>query len=414
MGAVQKILIYNRVTSLTREIALSFQAAGHHVAYSREDPECLSRVVSYGPRYDMVIATEPYANRFRQILQQNPNIAWDQHFGTLVVIQFHDIAQELSHLIEMHEACEGFNLGFAYWAYCSATVHFLKSIGARFKIIHENLPIVAERELVLPDAEKKLIPDVSSYVRAKSFTLDNEYTATAGAPAVIFFGQCSFPSAYNPLWVFPEDAPVDYNTVVDALNRSLAASLAAGVPVDRLGFCLDMVASGTLPVESFAAHAAQCINIYARLVVEQARQKFCQMLRSIYGPRFALYGGGWHTVGLESFPDCWDTDAKYQEALIAIDFGSLFLDTSLYTRSHEVVVGGGRLLQLKQADSVDAYGPFHDLVCFSDAPGMLTRIEAALSDPKGFNAAHRELRAYLTGLGEYKAIGRRVVDTALS
>lgn len=360
------LVIAEGAPNFWEQIAVGFHAAGCAVSFAVHGPDMIRDLLAAGRRFDLAVANQATMNALAVAARDNRGFPWRNHLGGLVMVQFHDVFREIPTLDQASQIFSWVGLPLTYWVYCARSADVLKRFPLYEAFFQQDLPVCLDAALAAPTPRPAFISDIAPFVVA--------------APS---FAPSPSPSAGGPLAVYLGSCPHDSKTTISGplsggdLLAAMREHVAAGRAFDRAGFAEFLIERGMATLDDVRrCFVGEYVCAYGARVVQAARLMFVRALKQRFGDRFALYGDDWRRQGVAAEPaDFSPPQDKYRAATACLDFGSQFIDASLYQRTMEIAAAGGRLLQLRQSDGGGPFAPYLDLVGFSDVEELASKLE---------------------------------------
>lgn len=372
------------------QFAIGFHAAGCQVSFVSLHDGLIDRIRADDTPFDLVVINQQALYSFAIAIRDNPAIAWGRWFKHFLMVQFHDIGRELPTMTQAPLILGKHDINISYLIYCSKSREFLEKTGIYDNYIFSDLPVSFDSRLKYPeDAPVPYIDDIGDDIVPRNPPPPAD-GVLAFHPRLLYIGSYFFNGALG----LQPDGP--FKTVA-AFRHAMAAYQQRGRPAERFGFIDALYEQGDInAADFFNNRAAEYLYNYCCLTILPVRLDYVRFVKEKYGHDFHLYGEEWKDFGL----DCVVVhraadDAKYRSAFISVDFGSTYLDTSLYQRTAQILGGGGRLLQLRQPDSAAVYGELADQVCFDSPAQLAEKIDDAFAAPRQFLARQAALTDHI-------------------
>lgn len=133
------------------------------------------------------------------------------------------------------------------------------------------------------------------------------------------------------------------------------------------------------------------------------RREFVVSLARAFGDSLAVWGDGWDEFGVTAHPASTVPRGFYDRAAVCLDFGSLAYDTTIFPRTAQIIKCGGLLMSWRHADSGLLFGPFENILTFTDEGDAISRLSGIKADPD----FSRQLRqAHLSYASQHLAFTR--------
>ncbi len=362
------LVIAEGAPNFWEQIAVGFHAAGCAVSLAAHGPDMIRSMLTAGRRFDFVIANQATINSLAVTVRDNRGFSWKNHIGGIVMIQFHDVFREIPTLDQASQIFSWVGLPLSYWIYCARSAEILRRRGFYPDFFLQDLPIVFDYGLSAPpSARPDFILDIGPHLAATSRVAPD--VAAENVPSAVYLGSCFYGL---PVPVRP-DGPLSPK----ALDSAIIDYIRLGRPLDRAGFIDHLLEEGRLAAADVpGCFAGEYLCAYGAKAALGLRLVLVRALKQRLGDRFALYGDDWGRLGVAARPaDFSPPRGKYQQAAVSLDFGSQFIDASLYQRTMEILAAGGRLRQWRQSDGGGPLAPYADLIGFSEADELAARLE---------------------------------------
>ena len=374
--------------------AIGFHQAGCRVSYlpvrlnegGKPVDNLALMLAARGEPFDLVVTNQAMVNAFAFTIRDNPTIDWGRLFPRIVMTQFHDVTREMPTLHQAPMVFGRHGVRFTYNVCCRETFDLLDKLSLFPDRLLTRLPV--SFDVCLQGSDFDLIGDIEPLLRPRPAPITTA-DVSAFSAGMIYIGAYYF----DKRLVLRPDGPCrSVDDFVKVLNQYLPYGR------DRkLAFTEYLYDLGMMTIDQFLnSTAAEYTYNFGGLIVLPKRLEFVTILKKNFGSNFHLYGPDWANWGLDCFPvDKAADDDKYRNAFISVDFGSTLVDTSIYQRTQQILSSGGRLLQLRQTDADEVFGPFVDLVSFESAEDLLGKLGMALADPIAFLVGHADFADFM-------------------
>lgn len=387
------------------QIVVAFHAAGCRVSYVTLHSDLVGDLVRAGAAFDLVVTNQLGIHAFALPVRDDATVVWERHFKRFLMVQFHDVFRELPSLAQAGRIFGWKGMRLAYFVYCRKTFAFLQETKAYWDCLFSDLPIAFDDMLNFPEtAPVAYVDDVAGAIIPRNPAPEPERRELSFFPKIIYIGSYFFDGTVclRPDGPFP---------TIASFQEAVAGYLAQGRTFDRFGFVKDLFERGTISqTQLIDGHAGEYLYNYGCTVILPTRRQYVEFVKKTYGADFHLYGSDWQRFGLDSIPgERAADDSKYRSAFVSVDFGSTFVDNSLYQRIMQILASGGRLMQLRQPDSAEIYGPFADHVCFDSPEELRGKLDAAFAAPAEFLARQTAFARYMRERYDPAAFGRSII-----
>lgn len=404
MSGIRILVISESNADFWVQLAIGFHAAGCHVSFTSLYDGLLDDLVAAEQSFDLIILNQQALFSFAIPIRDREPCDWKKYFKRFLVIQFHDVARELPTLLQAPYVFSRYDINVGYMIYCRESLNFIRTYNINCDYIFSDFPISFDFCLKFPiDTKVPYIKDLGDALvsRIPPPPLDG---VLAFYPRILYFGSYFFSNAI----FLSDDGPFKN---IQEFRAAADEYIGLGKPLVRLGFIENLYKNGKITNNDFfTGRACECLYNYCCLTVLPVRLNYIRFMKERYGHEMHLYGDDWKNFDIEHFPSRFTKDDDYRSAFISVDFGSTYLDTSIYQRTIQILGSGGRLLQLRQPDAADVYGPFADHVCF-DTPGQLgEKIDAALENPRQFLAEQAAFADYMRRRHDPETVCRNILQ----
>lgn len=359
------------------QVAMAFRKAGARVVLMRLTTGRFRELAEAGEFFDLTIVNQAAMNHLLFDIRNAPDLDWSRHYHSFAIFQFHDICTELFTLSSVANLRRRYGFQVKYWAYCSASVAFLRKHFPDIGAFYCQPPLSRDEILVFdPDFGRgqtyfeladRHIGQVSAFLAGGSGR------EPAGiAEQAIYFG------AYEDALTFcinPEAPRKPTDVIADgrAFRNGTTAT------TTRVGFVDWMIDRGRVTGASATQREmldlGEYLWIFSRSCAFEERGRPVQLLKSHFGDRVRIFGDNWERLKVDySPPDFAIWPFSYAGARVSLDFGSQFVDSCLYPRTLQILGFGGRLLQRRKYDSDFVYGRYADALCFDDDDDLIKRL----------------------------------------
>lgn len=401
------LVIAEGAPNFWEQIAIGFHAAGCAVSLAVHGPDMVRDLLAAGRRFDLAVANQATMNALAVTVRDNRGFPWRNHLGGLVMVQFHDVFREIPTLDQASQIFSWVGLPLTYWIYCARSAEILRRRPFYSAFFLGDLPISLDCGFSAPStARPRFILDVGPHLAAGPAPAPT--FAAEDGPLAVYLGSCSYG--------LPTPVRLDGPLAPTALHAAVTDYVRLGRPLDRAGFIEHLLEQGRISeADVLKCFAGEYLCVYGATVALGLRLMLARDLKRRFGERFALYGDDWARLGVPARPtDFAGPGMKYRGAAVCLDFGSQFVDASLYQRVTEIIAAGGRLLQLRQPDGGGALAPWADLIGFDDADDAAARLERLTrpEDRETFFARHAAFADFVRVRFDPAAMAGRAVEGA--
>lgn len=358
---------------------IGFSLNGNRVSYVDFNEKVVDSIISHGEKFDLVVANQMGIHALCAAVRDNPGKNWRENFENFLMVQYHDIGRELPTLLQAKKILDSHSIQLHYLLNCKSSADFIEEKNIFQNIIFSHLPISFDYEIA-HNAKNSLgnIVDVAS-VSKKNSDSDESKSVLEFYPKILYIGSYFFDGR---IFLSHEGTFVSFEQFMEKFNdynyeRNLPDRFGFINYIDEMGFVNEKVL--------YNGAVGEYLYDYCCLNILPMRRDYVVFTKNTYNADFHLYGKEWNKFGVFGIPFEKAADnKKYASAFISVDFGSTYLDTSIYQRTMQILSSGGRLLQLRQPDSRDIYEDFSDYVCFNTKEDLKKKIDEALENPLAF------------------------------
>ncbi len=353
------------------------------------------------------IASSP----FDVVLADHHSIA---HLGTvalncrtLMLVQMDSVFYEAPMILDLLKNPNyGDAINVTYWAACEKSGAFMRRHLPKLACFTQRYPFQDRYTVSLPEGFLCPPGRIGDHLTNPAPWLASMKPAADLTDRIFFAG--GYDSFATPTLGWTDSGPIDARDLDEMMRK---ASTADGVPPVKIDCMSALLASKDL---DYVQHAALFKGYYQHVVKRQAvdeRGPLVKRIGEAHGERLHLMGDDWAALGVRHHPSSFgssvDTAAYYNRARLSLDLGSSQLDIGWYQRPMEIVRYGGRLLQLKQYDSAEIFGPVADLVVCASADRMVERLAESRKTTEDERQA---VVRHLASAFDSTAIGTKVLE----
>lgn len=384
--------------------SIGFSLNGHRVSYVDFNEKVVDCIISHGEKFDLVVANQMGIHALCAAVRDNPGKNWHEHFEKFLMVQYHDIGRELPTLLQAKKILDSHSIQLHYILNCKSSADFIEEKNIFQNIIFSHLPISLDYEIAHNDKSSLgNIVDVVSIFKEKMKS-DESKNVLEFYPKIIYIGSYFFDGR---IFMSHGGTFVSFEQFMEKFNdynyeRSLPDRFGFVKYIDKMGFVNEKVL--------YNGAVGEYLYDYCCLNILPMRRDYVVFTKKTYNGDFHLYGKEWNNFGVFGISVEKAADnAKYASAFISVDFGSTYLDTSIYQRTMQILSSGGRLLQLRQPDSRDIYEDFSDHVCFNTKEELKQKIDSAICNPLDFIRTQQNFSRFIKDKFNEKLICQNII-----
>ncbi len=389
-------------------ISIGFHLLGHNVYYVSLYDNLALNISRSNVDFDLIITNQMGIHEFAALIRDNRDKSWKEKFKNFLMIQFHDIGRELPTIVQGGQILAAHGIGLTYMASCRESFEFMKKHQIYKDVIYSHFPISFDYEFSENSKINRFEVKKTSDLIVRKIKAEPDSNFMTFFPKIIYIGAYFFDGKV----CLRSDGPIK---TLESFMSIMSEYKNKNNESNRFGFINYLYDSKIVSDrEIINGIAAEYMYNYCCLSILSSRRDFVVFSKNTYGGDFHLYGKEWMKFGVDSIDMERAADnKKYKSSFISVDFGSTYLDISIYQRTMQIIGSGGRLLQLKQADSDEIYGDFSDHICFESKSELKEKVDKYLSNPLPFIRKHEEFLKEMRNKFNEKKICQDIFEATL-